>query len=86
MSNRVFFKMRRWARMASGSVSLIWFHIRGDWVVEVGCSGVGVGGVGGVCGGILNSWRRVRRGACEEQVAKQVMLHVGSQKRICNFW
>ena len=43
------------ARMASGSVSLIWFHIHGDGVVEVGCSGVEVGGVGGVCGGILNS-------------------------------
>ena len=85
MSNRIFLAMRQWARMASGSVSLIWLHIRGDWVVEVGCLGVEVGGVGGVCGGILNSWRRVRGGACEEQVAKQVVLQVGSQKRICKF-
>ena len=55
-------------------------------MVEVGCLGMGVGGVDGVCGGILKSWRRVRRGACEEQVVEQVMVHVGSQKRICSFW
>ena len=71
--------------MALGDVSLIRFHICGEWVDEVGCSDVGVGGVGGVCGGMLNSWRRVRGGACEEQVAEQVVLQVGSQKRICNF-
>ena len=34
---------------------------------------------------MLNSWRRVRGGAWEEQVAEQVVLQVGSQKRICNF-
>ena len=85
ISKGVFLEMRRWARMALGSVSLIRFHVCGDWVDEVDCLGVGIGGVGGACGGMLNSWRRVRGGACEEQMAEQVVLQVGSQKRICNF-
>ena len=33
--------------MALGIVSLIRFHVCGDSVDEVGCSGIGVGGVGG---------------------------------------
>ena len=62
MPKRAFFEMRRWARMASRSVSLIWFHSCGDGVVEVGCSGRGVGEVDEVCRGILKFLRRVEGG------------------------
>ena len=47
--------MRQWARMALGSVSLIWFHSCGGGVVEVGCSGRRVGEVDEVCRGMLKS-------------------------------
>ena len=57
----------------------------GDGVVEVGCAVMVDGGVNRFCGGVLNSWRRVRGGACEEQVVGQFGVHVGSQKRICSF-
>ena len=41
--------------MASGSVSLIWFHSCRDRVIGVAGSSRVVGGVGGVCRGMLNS-------------------------------